>query len=79
MHANLIIAQHVMQNSVDYLAEFKDLANKLASKKVSHLAFESILNNLFPIQNIESYALAKHDAFIQAYNSEYNQNFKGSI
>ena len=79
MHANLIVAQQVMQNSVDYLAEFKNLADKLASKKVSPLEFESIIDNLFPIQNIESYALAKRNAFIQAYNAEDNQNFKGSI
>lgn len=77
------IASEIMVQNSTYLEKFKKEAFKLAMSKVSKSQEENIINSVFVIneeltnRQMEKILIAR-EAFKAAYNSNDNQNFKGT-
>lgn len=83
MEEKIAIAQSTMSDLYNYIKQYNDEAEKLVTKKVSPQKFNAILNKFFAIdkeatpRQIERIEYNR-DTFIQAYNADDNQNFKGT-
>ena len=78
-------AREVLKMSADYMAELNKQAEKYAGMKLSEMQIAKILDQMFPIDNIEEMnpykrktLLEARTAFARAHEAEDNQNFKGT-
>lgn len=83
IQGKLSTAQEVLVQNTEYMTEFQKQATLLAAKKISKNELESIANATFHIDpecNPTQLAKAeeKKQLFLTAYNSDDNQNFKGT-
>ena len=84
-NAKLQEAREVLKKSADFMDMLNKRAQMLASTKLSPRILDNVLNNLFPIDGLEDMNAFKRnrivtarDAFMAAYESDDNQNFKGT-
>lgn len=84
VHAKLVEAQHVLNETASYMDTFKKKAEVLAGVKISDRQFNSLLDILFPISE-ELDTTRKQNSMQQnrlaltaAYNEEDLANFKGT-
>lgn len=76
-------AKDILLRNSEYLDQFKLEAEKLASTKITKGQLDTIIQTTFPIgadANARSIAKTeeKRERFLTAYNTEDNQNFKGT-
>lgn len=83
--AKLQEAREVLKMSADYMAEINAMANQYVGVKLTPDQLEKVVNQMFPMANIEAmnsfkrYHLeAARAAFINAYNADDNGNFRGT-
>lgn len=84
-NAKLQEAREVLKKSADFMDVLNRRAQILASTKLSPRMLDNVLDNLFPIEGLEDMNAFKRnrivtarDAFMAAYESDDNQNFKGT-
>lgn len=79
----LINARTTMQGVYDYVQHYDEVANQLATKKVTSKKFNEIVEGFFKIpeeasERSTNLILEKRERFHEAYNADDNQNFKGT-
>lgn len=84
-NAKLQEAREVLKKSADFMDVLNRRAQMLVSTKLSPHVLDNVLNNLFPTEGLEDMNAFKRnriitarDAFMAAYESDDNQNFKGT-
>lgn len=84
-NAKLQEAREVLKKSADFMDVLNKRAQMLASTKLSPRMLDNVLDNLFPVEGLEDMNAFKRnrivtarDAFMAAYESDDNQNFKGT-
>lgn len=83
VESRMAIASESLHKISDYMNSFKQKAELFAQQKVDATQVTKFLNYMFPAkENMSDKALIKLEdekaKFLKAYNSEDNQNFKGS-
>lgn len=83
VHNRLAEAQQTLQFVADYMNIFKKHAEEMATTKVSDKAFEDIVDQYFLVDPEASTRKVntindRRTIFLNAYNAEDNQNFKGT-
>lgn len=83
LEEKLVAARETMAGVYDYIAHYDQFANELAAKKVTLKKFNEIVEGYFKIPEecsprTQSFILDRRERFIQAYNADDNQNFKGT-
>ncbi len=83
VESRMAIASESLHKISDYMNSFKQKAELFAQQKVDATQVTKFLNYMFPEkENMSDKALIKLEdekaKFLKAYNSEDNQNFKGS-
>lgn len=83
VHDKMKEAQHTLQFTAEYMNTFTKQAEKLATTKISDESVGSIVDQYFLIDEEASTRKinsteAKRQIFLNAYNEEDNQNFKGT-
>ena len=83
VHDKMKEAQHTLQFTAEYMNTFTKQAEKLAATKISDESVGSIVDQYFLIDEEASTRKinsteAKRQIFLNAYNAEDNQNFKGT-
>ena len=83
VHDKMKEAQHTLQFTAEYMNTFTKQAEKLATTKISDESVGSIVDQYFLIDEEASTRKinsteAKRQIFLNAYNAEDNQNFKGT-
>lgn len=83
--AKLQEAREVLKLSADYMAEINAMANQYVGIKLTPDQLEKVVNQMFPMANIESmnsfkrhHLEAARAAFVNAYNADDNGNFRGT-
>ena len=83
--AKLQEAREVLKLSADYMAEINAMANQYVGVKLTPDQLEKVVNQMFPMANIESMnSFKRHQleaartAFVNAYNADDNGNFRGT-
>lgn len=83
--AKLQEAREVLKMSADYMAEINAMANQYVGVKLTPDQLEKVVNQMFPMANIESMnSFKRHQleaaraAFVNAYNADDNGNFRGT-
>lgn len=83
--AKLQEAREVLKLSADYMAEINAMANQYVGVKLTPDQLEKVVNQMFPMTNIESMnSFKRHQleaaraAFVNAYNADDNGNFRGT-
>ena len=83
--AKLQEAREVLKMSADYMAEINAMANQYAGVKLTPDQLERVVDQMFPMANIESMnSFKRHQleaaraAFVNAYNADDNGNFRGT-
>lgn len=83
--AKLREAREVLKLSADYMAEINAMANQYVGVKLTPDQLEKVINQMFPMTNIESMnSFKRHQletaraAFVNAYNADDNGNFRGT-
>ncbi len=78
-------AREVLKLSSDYMAEINAMANQYVGIKLTPDQLERVVNQMFPMANIESMnSFKRHQleaaraAFVSAYNADDNGNFRGT-
>lgn len=84
MNDKLIEARETMMNVAEYMKSLNENAEKYAAISFSENNVQSFVEKLFPISNDASERSKrniqeKRDALISAYNSDDNQNFRGTL
>lgn len=79
----LIVARQTMQGVYDYVKNYNEVANQLATKKVTPKKFNEIIEGFFTIpeeasERSKNFILERREKFHEAYNADDNQNFKGT-
>jgi len=84
-NAKLQEAREVLKTSADFMDVLSKRAQMLAGTKLSPRVLDRVMNHLFPTEGLEDMNAFKRnrivtarDAFINAYNHDDNQNFKGT-
>ena len=77
-------ARRILQVSASYMDEFKANAEMMATTKLTQESVERIINGYFVVDEETSTRRAntieeKRNVFLNAYNAEDNQNFKGTV
>lgn len=83
VHDKMKEAQHTLQFTAEYMNTFTKQAEKLATTKISDESVGSIVDQYFLIDEEASTRKinsteTKRQIFLNAYNAEDNQNFKGT-
>lgn len=83
MEKKLISARETMQGIYNYVKNYDKVANDLVTKKVTPKKFNEILEGYFKVPEEASerstrIILDKRERFLEAYNADDNQNFKGT-
>ena len=84
MNQRLIEAKETMKHTYEYIANYKNMAEKYVSKKVTNEDLQNIIRTMFNVKPEESLddlnpiKQRRVDYFKDALNSEDNQNFKGT-
>lgn len=83
VHDKMKEAQHTLQFTAEYMNTFTKQAEKLATTKISDESVGSIVDQYFLVDEEASTRKinsteAKRQIFLNAYNAEDNQNFKGT-
>lgn len=83
--AKLQEAREVLKLSANYMAEINAMANQYVGVKLTPDQLEKVVNQMFPMANIESMnSFKRHQleaartAFVNAYNADDNGNFRGT-
>ncbi len=83
--AKLKEARDVLKMSADYMARLNEMAKQYASVKLMPTEFDRVMDNLFPMNNLEGmkqYQIerleAERAAFKQAYFADDNANHRGN-
>lgn len=83
--AKLQEAREVLKLSADYMSEIDAMANQYVGVKITPDQLEKVVNQMFPMTNIESMnSFKRHQleearaAFINAHNADDNGNFRGT-
>lgn len=83
--AKLREAREVLKLSADYMAEINAMANQYVGVKLTPDQLEKVVDQMFPMSNIESMnSFKRHQletaraAFVNAYNADDNGNFRGT-
>lgn len=83
--AKLQEAREVLKLSADYMAEINAMANQYVGVKLTPDQLEKVVDQMFPMANIESMnSFKRHQleaarvAFVNAYNADDNGNFRGT-
>lgn len=79
----LLVARETMQGVYDYVKNYDEIANTLATKKVTPKEFNEIIEGFFKIpeeasDRTKNFILERRERFHEAYNADDNQNFKGT-
>lgn len=84
-NAKLEEAREVLKKSADFMEVLREHAEVYANAKFSPRVLEGILDRMFPMYGLEEMNAFKRnrlittrEAFTAAYNSDDNQNFKGT-
>jgi len=84
MDTRLMTARNMMQEVASYMSTFEDTATELATKKITQDQLIKIFNDVFKYdpekmtnRQVTNFDMNRAE-FISCYNSEDNQNFKGT-
>ena len=84
MDARMLAAREIMRDVAGYMETFKDTATDLATKKIGYNDVIRVFNEVFDYKpesmsarQIQNFDNARND-FLACYNSDDNQNFKGT-
>ena len=84
MDSRMLAAREMMRDVATYMETFEDTASDLATKRVSYDKVINLFNEVFKYnpekmspRQIETFEAARND-FLACYNSDDNQNFKGT-
>jgi phage/plasmid-like protein (TIGR03299 family) len=84
MDARMLTAREMMRDVAGYMETFTDTATNLATKKISYDAVINVFNDVFKYKpetmstrQLQNFEDARND-FLACYNSDDNQNFKGT-
>ena len=84
MDARMLAAREIMRDVAGYMETFKDTATDLATKKIGYNDVIKVFNEVFDYKpesmsarQIQNFDNARND-FLACYNSDDNQNFKGT-
>ena len=83
LEEKLLVARQTMQGVYDYVKNYDEVANELATKKVSPKKFNELVEGFFKIpedvsDRTKNFILDRRENFFNAYNADDNQNFKGT-
>lgn len=83
LNEKLTIAKDTMSGVYNYIKNYDAVAHELATKKVTPKELNRIIEGYFSIPEeasarTEAYIMDRRDAFYRAYDSDDNQNFKGT-
>lgn len=83
IHEKMDDAQHILQFSASYMNDFNNLANKMAANKIGESKAIEIIDKYFLVDDNASTRKVnsneeKKAILLNAYNSEDNQNFRGT-
>lgn len=83
IHEKMDEAQHILQFTTYYMDKFNDMARRMAFNKISQEKVDKIIDQYFLVDDEASTRKAnsieeKKTIFLNAYNAEDNQNFKGT-
>lgn len=84
IHGKMVEAQQVLGFAAGYMDTFAKEAEKMALTKISNDQVQDIVNEYFVIEDDASTRAInrieeKRNIFLNAYNAEDNQNFKGTV
>lgn len=79
----LVVAKETLHGVYEYIKSFDSYANGMVKQKISSIKFNQIVEKYFEIpeeasKRTEDFIQSRRDAFIETYNFEDNQNFKGT-
>lgn len=84
MDARMLTAREMMRDVADYMSTFEDTAEDLVTKKIGYDDVIKIYNDVFKYdpskmsnRQLQNFEDARND-FLACYNSDDNQNFKGT-
>ena len=84
MDARMLTAREMMRDVAGYMETFEDTATTLATKKISYDTVINVFNDVFKYKpetmsarQLQNFDDARND-FLACYNSDDNQNFKGT-
>ena len=84
MDARMLTAREMMRDVADYMTTFEDTAEDLVTKKIGYNDVIKIYNDVFKYdpskmsnRQLQNFEDARND-FLACYNSDDNQNFKGT-
>ena len=84
MDARMLTAREMMRDVADYMSTFEDTAEDLVTKKIDYDDVIKIYNDVFKYdpskmsnRQLQNFEDARND-FLACYNSDDNQNFKGT-
>ena len=84
MDARMLTAREMMRDVADYMSTFEDTAEYLVTKKIDYDDVIKIYNDVFKYdpskmsnRQLQNFEDARND-FLACYNSDDNQNFKGT-
>ena len=84
MDARMLTAREMMRDVADYMSTFEDTAEDLVTKKIGYNDVIKIYNDVFKYdpskmsnRQLQNFEDARND-FLACYNSDDNQNFKGT-
>lgn len=83
MEKKLLAARETMQGIYHHVQSYEETANTLATKKITPKKFNEIVEGYFKVPEEASerstrIILDKRERFLEAYNAEDNQNFRGT-
>ena len=83
MEKKLLAARETMQGVYNYVKNYEETASTLATEKITPKKFNEIVEGYFKIPEEASdrstrIILEKRERFLEAYNADDNQNFRGS-
>lgn len=79
----LLVARETMQGVYNYVKTYDQVANTLATQKVTPKRFNDLVEGFFAIpeeasDRTKNFILDRREKFFEAYNADDNQNFKGT-
>jgi len=84
MDTRLVTARNMMKEVADYMSKFEDTAQNLATKRISYDKVIQIFNDVFKYdpekmtnRQVTNFEMNRAE-FLACYNSDDNQNFKGT-
>ena len=83
IHEKMDEAQHILQFNAEYMDSFNKMANKMAANKIGDEKALDIIDKYFLVDDNASTRKVnsneeKKTIFLNAYNAEDNQNFRGT-